>query len=224
MSLTRDDARLRRGELAGRPRLIPVPVLTPQLSSYWLALVTTVPASIARALIGGLKHDIPGRRAPLRRWYRSGADVQGSGRRALAAERTQTVRRALHRGRADVPRGRHEYAYYAKRAAGQRGSARHAGANLGHRHTGWAAMSATTTPRRCGRIRAWNRLAGWRAGVTKGPAPPDELRIGDTHATTDGDGARSGTPPDRSTSHARARRRRDRVRDRAASMRPGARG
>src|SRR5512137_2746160 len=39
------------GEAIGRkPRLIAVPVLTPKLSSYWLALVTTVPASIARAL------------------------------------------------------------------------------------------------------------------------------------------------------------------------------
>ena len=30
---------------------------TPELSAYWLKFVTAVPANIARALIGGLKHD-----------------------------------------------------------------------------------------------------------------------------------------------------------------------
>ena len=38
--------------------IIPVPVLTPKLSSYWLRLVTSVPVNIARALIDGLKHDV----------------------------------------------------------------------------------------------------------------------------------------------------------------------
>jgi len=38
--------------------LIPVPVLTPRLSSYWLDLVTAVPANVARPLIDGLKHDL----------------------------------------------------------------------------------------------------------------------------------------------------------------------
>jgi hypothetical protein len=44
-----------------------VPVLSPRLSSYWLGLVTAVPANIARALIGGLKHDIPAHDEALRR-------------------------------------------------------------------------------------------------------------------------------------------------------------
>lgn len=39
-------------------RLIPVPVLTPRLSSYWVHLVTPVPASIARPLIDGLKNEV----------------------------------------------------------------------------------------------------------------------------------------------------------------------
>lgn len=38
--------------------IIPVPVLTPRLSSYWLGLVTAVPASVARPLIDGLRHDL----------------------------------------------------------------------------------------------------------------------------------------------------------------------
>src|SRR5512137_1195009 len=38
--------------------LLPVPVLTPRLSSYWLHLVTPVPAAIARPLIQGLRNDV----------------------------------------------------------------------------------------------------------------------------------------------------------------------
>jgi uncharacterized protein YbjT (DUF2867 family) len=37
--------------------LIPVPVLTPALSSYWVNLMTPIPASIARTLIEGLRHE-----------------------------------------------------------------------------------------------------------------------------------------------------------------------
>ena len=38
--------------------IVPVPVLSPRLSSYWLDLVTAVPASVARPLVDGLKHDL----------------------------------------------------------------------------------------------------------------------------------------------------------------------
>ena len=38
--------------------LIPVPVLTPWLSSYWVHWVTPVPSSLARPLIEGLKNDV----------------------------------------------------------------------------------------------------------------------------------------------------------------------
>lgn len=47
------------GEVVGRHvRIVPLPVLTPRLSSYWLDFVTAVPASVARPLIDGLKHDL----------------------------------------------------------------------------------------------------------------------------------------------------------------------
>ena len=50
---------LQFGELVGRrPLILPVRVLTPQPSSYWLSLVTAVPTNIARALIAGLEHDV----------------------------------------------------------------------------------------------------------------------------------------------------------------------
>ncbi|MAS32837.1 MAG: NAD(P)-dependent oxidoreductase [Anaerolineaceae bacterium] len=41
-----------------RRYLLPVPVLTPRLSSYWVHLVTPIPASIARPLIDGLHNEV----------------------------------------------------------------------------------------------------------------------------------------------------------------------
>ncbi len=42
-----------------RPRLvIPVPVLTPRLSSYWIHLITPVPAALARPLAEGLRNEV----------------------------------------------------------------------------------------------------------------------------------------------------------------------
>jgi hypothetical protein len=41
-----------------RRLMVPVPVLTPRLSSYWCNLVTPVPASIARPLIEGLRNEV----------------------------------------------------------------------------------------------------------------------------------------------------------------------
>lgn len=47
-------------EEAGLPRrwIIPVPVLTPRLSSYWIHLITPVPAAIARPLAEGLANPV----------------------------------------------------------------------------------------------------------------------------------------------------------------------
>ena len=38
--------------------LLPVPILTPRLSSYWVHLVTPIPASIGRPLIEGLRNEV----------------------------------------------------------------------------------------------------------------------------------------------------------------------
>ncbi|MFB6224566.1 MAG: NAD(P)H-binding protein [Haloarcula sp.] len=40
---------------AGAPIIVPIPVLTPKLSAYWVALLTDVPSTVARPLIRGLK-------------------------------------------------------------------------------------------------------------------------------------------------------------------------
>ena len=58
--LTYADMMRRYAAVAGlRPRLIiPVPVLTPGLSSHWVGLITPVPASIARPLVESLRQEV----------------------------------------------------------------------------------------------------------------------------------------------------------------------
>jgi len=102
-----------------RPLVLPVPVLSPRLSSYWLALVTAVPAPVARALIGGLKHDFAASDAELRRLvplrlltFREAVET------AFAAERTHTVAARWTEGAFAMRGFRHDHAYYAKQAGG----------------------------------------------------------------------------------------------------------
>ena len=98
---------------------MPVPVLTPGLSAYWLGLITAVPANIARALIQGLKHDIPADDAALRRLVPQrllGFDEAVVA--ALDAEKQQAVAGRWTEGAFRMRRFRHDYAFYAKRASG----------------------------------------------------------------------------------------------------------
>jgi hypothetical protein len=41
-----------------RPLIVKVPVLTPRLSSYWVALVTPVEVGLVRPLVDGLKSEM----------------------------------------------------------------------------------------------------------------------------------------------------------------------
>ncbi|HEY7718102.1 MAG TPA: SDR family oxidoreductase [Pedococcus sp.] len=58
--LTYRDMMQRYAAVAGlKPRrIVPVPLLTPSLSSHWVGLVTPVPNSIARPLVDSLVHDV----------------------------------------------------------------------------------------------------------------------------------------------------------------------
>ncbi len=58
--LTYRDMMCRYAAVAGLPRrlIVPVPVLTPSLSSHWVGLVTPVPASLARPLTESLRHEV----------------------------------------------------------------------------------------------------------------------------------------------------------------------
>jgi len=119
-TLSYEDMMLQLGELLGRrPRIIAVPVLSPGLSSYWLGLVTAVPASVARALIGGLKHDLPAHDEVLRRLvpqrllgFREAVQV------ALQAERDNAVAARWTEGAMMFRNYRQDNAFYAKHAGG----------------------------------------------------------------------------------------------------------
>ncbi|MFE0191548.1 SDR family oxidoreductase [Streptomyces sp. NPDC058989] len=58
--LTYRDMMRRYSTVAGLRRrlIVPVPVLTPGLSSHWVGLVTPVPASLARPLTESLRHEV----------------------------------------------------------------------------------------------------------------------------------------------------------------------
>jgi len=55
-------------EMGRKIRIIPVPVLTPRLSSYWLNLVTSVPLNLARPLVEGLRNDVICTDFRIRKW------------------------------------------------------------------------------------------------------------------------------------------------------------
>jgi uncharacterized protein YbjT (DUF2867 family) len=58
--LTYRDMMQRYAAVAGLPRrlIVPVPVLTPRLSSHWVGLVTPVPSSLARPLVDSLRNEV----------------------------------------------------------------------------------------------------------------------------------------------------------------------
>lgn len=162
------------------PKIIAVPVLTPNLSAYWLGLITAVPANIASALIQGLKHDIAANDAPIRALipqrllsFRESVEV------ALRAEREHTVAARWSEGAFNFRRFRHDYSYYAKKAGGSVVSTASAAAlwkvvtSLGG-DTRYFYMDWIWTVRE---LLDW-LVAG--AGFTRGRRDPDELRLGDT--------------------------------------------
>jgi hypothetical protein len=102
------------------PRIVPVPVLTPELSAWWLKFVTAVPANVARALIGGLKHDFAANDAPIRALIPQRLlGFEESVRAALDAEAHHAVAARWTEGAFMFRDYRPDYAYYAKHASGE---------------------------------------------------------------------------------------------------------
>lgn len=57
--LTYKEMMERFGRIRGRALyILPVPILTPRLSSYWVGLITPVPPSVSMPLIEGLKNEV----------------------------------------------------------------------------------------------------------------------------------------------------------------------
>jgi uncharacterized protein YbjT (DUF2867 family) len=168
------------GEVIGkRPIIVRVPVLSPQLSSYWLGLVTSVPANIARALIGGLKHDIPADDAELRRLVPQPLlGFRDAVRAALDAERAHRVPGRWTEGAFPHRAFRHDHAFYAKRAAGSAVTGASPAAL-------WRVVSSIGGRNRYFALNFlwWLReLLDWICGgpgFTHGRRDPDELRVGD---------------------------------------------
>jgi len=167
--------------LMGRsgPWIVPVPVLTPELSAYWLKFVTAVPANIARALIGGLKHDFHANDAPIRALLpRQLLGFEDAVRAALDSERRHAVAARWTEGAFMFRNYRPDYAYYAKRATG-------------FAQTPASAQSIWKVVTSIGgknRYFAFNFLwtirevADWLLGgpgLNHGRRDPDDLRVGD---------------------------------------------
>ncbi|MCW2309761.1 SDR family oxidoreductase [Rhodobium gokarnense] len=120
-TLTYQDMMTTLADVAGRqpPAIIPVSVLSPRLSSYWLKLVTAVPANVARALIEGLKHDFVADTGPLETLVPQRLlGFRESVEAAFAAERQCTVQARWVEGAFRMRGRRRDHAYYAKRASG----------------------------------------------------------------------------------------------------------
>jgi len=168
------------GELVGRhPRIVPVPVLTPRLSSYWLGLITSVPASIARALIDGLKHDIPADDRALRELVPQRLlTFRESVAAALQAEREHRVPGRWTEGAFAMRRFRHDYGYYAKRAGAVTETAASPRA-LWRVVTSLGGDNGYFTMNWIWRLReAMDWLVGGR-GFTRGRRDAEALRLGD---------------------------------------------
>jgi hypothetical protein len=85
--LTYGDMMMGYAEVRGLHRvLLPVPVLTPRLSSHWVHWMTPIPADIARPLIQGLRNEVIVRDDKARRLFPNiqPMDYQSSVRLALA--------------------------------------------------------------------------------------------------------------------------------------------
>jgi nicotinamidase-related amidase/uncharacterized protein YbjT (DUF2867 family) len=178
--LSYEDLMRQYGEIVGRhPRIIPVPVLTPGLSSYWLGLVTAVPTPVARALIAGLGHDIPADPEPLRRLIPGPLlTFRESVERTLEIERRHAVASRWVEGVLMFRGYRQDYAYYAKR----HGGSAHAAApvedvwrvvqTIGG-DTGYFFMNGAW------RLRGLVDWALGGTGLSRGRRDPERLRVGD---------------------------------------------
>jgi uncharacterized protein YbjT (DUF2867 family) len=178
--LTYAEIMRRYGKLVGkRPLIVPVPVLTPRLSSYWLRLVTTVPTNVARALIDGLSQDViadDGRLAEMLPQRLLSFDE--AARAALDADRQHAIPARWVEGSIACRNFNPNYAYYAMRQGHERETAASADAlfrevcKFGYRGDFFS-----------GRLLWWFRRVGdWLIG---GPSfrrrrrHPEQLRVGD---------------------------------------------
>ena len=180
-TLTYEQLMRQFARVARRPLFIlPVPVLSPRLSSYWLDLITAAPANVARPLIDGLAHDLvssdpwPLREAiPLRLHT-----YEQAVRAALAEEAAAAPPARWTEGAFRLRQRRHDISFYDKSARAETRAAAPPDAV-------WAEVAAI------GGDRGWyhadwlwelrgliDRLAGG-VGMRRGRRDARDLRVGD---------------------------------------------
>jgi uncharacterized protein YbjT (DUF2867 family) len=168
-------------DVAGRrrPWVIPVALLSPKLSSYWLKFVTSVPTPVARALIEGLRHDFAADTEALRQLVpQQLLNFRDSVEAAFAAERQSGVEARWVEGAFAMRKGRIDYAYYAKRASGSQVSSASPAAL-------WKVISAIGGDNRYYYLDSlWTlrEFLDWLAGghgLKRGRRDPQNLRLGD---------------------------------------------
>ena len=168
-------------EVAGKrqPLIVPVAVLSPRLSSYWLKIVTSVPTPVAQALIGGLRHDFSADTAAIESLvpqrllnFRQAVEA------AFEAERQTRIEARWVEGAFAMRKQRPDYAFYAKRASGA-AVVRAAPASA------WRVLSAIGGSNRYYYLNSlWTlrEVLDWMVGgraLHRGRRHPQDLRVGD---------------------------------------------
>ena len=105
--LTYREMMTRYAAVAGLPRrlVLPVPVLSPGLSSHWVGLITPVPAGIARPLTESLRHEVVCRENDIARYVPDPPDGRIGFDRAvrLALQRVREAKVTTRWSNASVP-------------------------------------------------------------------------------------------------------------------------
>ena len=158
-----------------QPWIIPVPLLTPKLSSYWLALVTATPVNVASALITGLEHDLEADDSELRRLVPDQPRIPFALAiaRVFEAEREIQATDRWREGAFELRGGRHDVSFYGKaltRTATTTASTAGVAAvleRIGDAETGYFFLDIVW------RLRAWlnRRLGGSDAGRRRAGDP-----------------------------------------------------
>jgi len=169
-------------EEAGKrpPRIVPVPLLTPRLSSYWLRFVTAVPTPVARALIEGMRQDFIADNEEIQRLMpQTLLDFRAAVRAAFEAERRHEIAARWTEGAFAFRDYRPDYAYYAKRAGGE-AVAKAPVADAWRVVTSIGGANRYFYMNTLWKIR---EILDWIVGgpgLSYGRRDPDELRVGDT--------------------------------------------
>ena len=162
-----------------RIRILPLPVLTPRLSAYWLDLVTAVPANIARPLIEGLRHDLLASDEAIRVLIPLDLHSYSDAiRQALETERAEATPARWTEGSLAYRAARPDVSYFSKRTGATTTTTASVAAAwlaitaLGGRR-GWPAYSWLW------RLRAlFDRLIGG-PGMRRGRRHPTDVHVGD---------------------------------------------